>query len=225
MGLLKTEKKGLLGLPRPLGITPLAGLSEKPAETPDEFIPSPLSQETPPAMGTYSYRGQTPESYCIECLVRHYSKVHGLMKEGERFSLKSGKLVPEARQRVRAAVEEMVTAEEDLGTEIKDEKLKKIIDEIDVKQRDLRKYIWAERLTTSQEDIESLGGAIDRARELVDLTYRAAMIAECPHCGKKSVEDICKDLPEEKRVKCTEALKVVMEGREEEFKKILEKEV
>lgn len=135
-----------------------------------------------PKRGTYSYLGQTPEGYCIECLVRHYSKVHGLMKEGERFSLKSGKLVPEARQRVRAAVEEMVTAEEDLGTKIREPNLAKAIDEIKVKQRDLRKLIWAERLTTTQEDIGSLRRAMGKAKELVDLTYRAAEIEECPEC-------------------------------------------
>lgn len=132
--------------------------------------------------GTYSYYGQTPENYCVECLQRHYSKVHGLMKEGERFSLKVGKVTPEARQRVRAAIEEVVTAEEDLGTKIKEPNLAKVIDEIKVKQRDLRKWVWAKKLTTSQEDIGSLRGAIDKAKELVDLTYRAAEVSECPTC-------------------------------------------
>jgi len=133
-------------------------------------------------LGTYSYQGQTPEDYCVECLQRHYSKAHGLMKEGERFSRKGGKIVPEARQRVRAAIEEVVTAEEDLGTKIGEPNLAKVIDEIRVKQRDLRKWIWAEKLTTSQEDIGKLKGAIDKAKELVDLTYRAAEVYECPTC-------------------------------------------
>jgi len=133
-------------------------------------------------LGTYSYQGQTPESYCLECLTRHYSKAHGLMEEGERFSLKHGKLVPEARQRVREAIKEIVTAEEDLGTKIREPKLAKVIDEIKVKQRDLRKWIWAKKLTTTQEDIGVLREAIDKTKELVDLTYKAAEINECPTC-------------------------------------------
>ena len=182
------------------------------AEVPKMFSALPKIPEAPASApkGPYSYPGQTPEDYCVECLIRHYSKAHGLMKEGERFSLKSGKLLPESRQRIRAAVEEMVTAEEDLGTEIKDKKLKKMIDEIDVRQRDLRKYIWAEKLTTTQESIDSLRGAIDRAKELVNMTYKAA--EPCPKCDEL-IDKVCKGLSGDEKVKCTEAIKDLAEGK------------
>jgi len=105
------------------------------------------------------------------------------LEEGERFSLKYGRLIPEARQRVRSAITEIVTAEEDLKTKIRDPKLAKVMDEIKVKQRDLRKWVWAEGLTTTQEDIGSLGNAITQAKELVDLTYEAAELeGNCPTC-------------------------------------------
>ncbi|MBW2671885.1 MAG: hypothetical protein JRD89_00550 [Deltaproteobacteria bacterium] len=150
-------------------------------------------------VGSYSYEGQTPEDYCLECLERHYSKAHGLLEEAERFSLKKGRLTPEARERVRAAIKELVTAEEDLGTEIRDSELAKMLEEIKRQQRDLRKWMWTQRLSTTQEDVSKLREAIARAKSLVDLTYRAgeryhSELGECPTCvitfrGEKEKEE------------------------------------
>ncbi|MCD6325800.1 hypothetical protein J7L97_05885 [Candidatus Bathyarchaeota archaeon] len=137
-------------------------------------IPPATAYEKRGHTGSYSYKGQTPEDYCLECLQRHYSKALGLLEEAERFSLKHGKLTPEAKERVRMAIKEIVTAEEDLGTEIRDPELGRMLDEINVVQRDLRKWMWAERLTTTQEDISKLREAIRKAKGLVDLTYKAS---------------------------------------------------
>ncbi|MEM3753816.1 MAG: hypothetical protein QW778_04420 [Candidatus Micrarchaeaceae archaeon] len=121
-----------------------------------------------------SYPGQSQESYCLECLSRHYLKAIGLLEEAERFSLGKGEITPEARQRVEAALKEIVTAEEDLGTEIRDSELARMIDEIKARQREFRKWTWTERLLTTQRDVSKLKEAISRMREIVETTRKAA---------------------------------------------------
>jgi len=126
---------------------------------------------------------------CLECLYRHYTKALGLLEEAERFSLGKGEVTPEARQRVHLALKEVVTAEEDLGTPIRDPDLARMLDEIKVKQREFRKWVWAERLLTTQKDIYKLREAISRMQEVVELTRRAAEYydskhGECPLCKR-----------------------------------------
>jgi len=134
-----------------------------------------------------SYPGQSPESYCLECLSRHYLKAVGLLEEAERFSLGKGEITPEARQRIEAALKEIVTAEEDLGTEIRDAELARMIDEIKAKQREFRKWTWTERLLTNQRDVSKLKEAISRMREIVETTRKAAeyydsKYGRCSYC-------------------------------------------
>ncbi|MEM3775018.1 MAG: hypothetical protein QXX92_08510 [Candidatus Bathyarchaeia archaeon] len=134
-----------------------------------------------------SYPGQSPESYCLECLSRHYLKAFGLLEEAERFSLGKGEITPEARQRVEAALKEIVTAEEDLGTEIRDSELARMIDEIKARQREFRKWTWTERLLTTQRDVSKLKEAISRMKDIVEKTKRAAeyydsKYGRCSYC-------------------------------------------
>ncbi|MBS7635769.1 hypothetical protein KEJ37_00245 [Candidatus Bathyarchaeota archaeon] len=134
-----------------------------------------------------SYPGQSRESYCLECLEKHYLKAYGLLEEAERFSLGKGEITPEARQRVEAALKEIVTAEEDLGTEIRDAELAKMIDEIKARQREFRKWTWTERLLTTQRDIAKLKEAISRMKDIVETTRRAAeyydsKYGRCSYC-------------------------------------------
>ncbi|MBO3754800.1 MAG: hypothetical protein FGF53_08010 [Candidatus Brockarchaeota archaeon] len=134
-----------------------------------------------------SYPGQSPESSCLECLVRHYFKALGLLEEAERFSLGKGEITPEARRRVEAALKEIVTAEEDLGTEIRDAELAKMIDGIKARQREFRKWTWTERLLTTQRDISKLKEAISRMKDIVETTRRAAeyydsKYGRCSYC-------------------------------------------
>jgi hypothetical protein len=140
-----------------------------------------------------SYPGQSKESYCLECLSRHYLKSLGLLEEAERFSISQGRITPEARERVEAALKEIVTAEEDLGTEIRDAELAKMLDEIKAKQREFRKWMWTERLTTTQHDITKLKEAISQARQIVELTSRAAEFYDskygrCSYCEQLAHE-------------------------------------
>ncbi len=152
-----------------------------------------LSRPTEPMVGraehvaSPSYPGQSPESYCLECLSRHYLKAVGLLEEAERFSLGKGEITPEARQRIEAALKEIVTAEEDLGTEVRDAELAKMLDEIKARQREFRKWTWTERLLTTQRDVSKLKEAISRMREIVETTRKAAeyydsKYGRCSYC-------------------------------------------
>ncbi|MEM4429667.1 MAG: hypothetical protein QXM08_00705 [Thermofilaceae archaeon] len=140
-----------------------------------------------------SYPGQTKESYCLECLTRHYLKALGLLEEAERFSINVGEITPEARQRIEMALKEIVTAEEDLATPVGDPELAKMIDEIKAAQREFRKWMWAERLLTTQRDLAKLREAISRMKRIVDLTKRAAeyydsRYGRCPYCEQLAKE-------------------------------------
>jgi hypothetical protein len=140
-----------------------------------------------------SYPGQSPTDYCLECLSRHHLKALGLLEEAERFSLGKGEITPEARQRIELAVKEIVTAEEDLGTRAEDPEIARMLDEIKREQRELRKWMWAERLLTTQRDINRLREAIERMKRLVDLTHRAASYyhekyGKCSYCESLAKE-------------------------------------
>jgi len=75
-----------------------------------------------------------------------------------------------------------------------------MLDEIKVKQRELRKWMWTERLLTTQKDISKLREAISRMNELVELTRKAAEYyhskhGRCPVCEgvdvKKFLDMLC----------------------------------
>lgn len=145
--------------------------------------PEELSQprQRTPLGSNLSFKGQDADNYCLECLTRHYSKAYGLLDEGKRFALKEGKITPEARERIRSALTEIVTAEEDLGTNITDPELKEKINEINIKQRDLRKWMWSAGLPTVNENLDSLDDAINRAKDLMDTTYSASEVYASRH--------------------------------------------
>ncbi len=162
-------------------------------------VDSRLLQKLPEPVGrtghvpSPSYPGQTAESYCLECLSRHYLKAVGLLEEAERFSITKGEITPEARQRIEAALKEVVTAEEDLGAEIRDPELAKMIDEIKAGQREFRKWTWTERLLTTQRDISKLREAISRMKGIVEMTRKAAeyydsKYGRCSYCESLAKE-------------------------------------
>ncbi|MEM4819538.1 MAG: hypothetical protein QXQ91_04445 [Nanopusillaceae archaeon] len=177
-----------------------------------------------------SYPGQTRTDYCLECLERHYAKAHGLLEEAERFSLKYGKITPEAREKIRRAIEEIVTAEDDLGTVIEDEEVGKIIDNIKVLQRDIRKWMWARGLTTTSESIEDLRRAKEMVKRLLDKTYEAAekyrsKYGVCPACLVDPMvffNMLCEKIGD----KCFDALNKFIKGEisDKEFIKIVTEE-
>ncbi|MEM1820359.1 MAG: hypothetical protein QXU64_02075 [Thermofilaceae archaeon] len=140
-----------------------------------------------------SYPGQTPTDYCLECLERHFLKAHALLEEAERFSLKHGRITPEAREKIRRAMEEIVGAEDDLRVVPEDREIAGLLDEIKIMQRDLRKWAWARGLTTVSESIEDLRELKRRVEELVKKTYEAAEIyrrkyGTCPACESLAEE-------------------------------------
>ncbi|MEM1522285.1 MAG: hypothetical protein QXU69_04625 [Thermofilaceae archaeon] len=156
-----------------------------------------------------SYPGQSPESACLECLTRHYLKALGLLEEAERFSINRGEITPEARQRIELALKEIVTAEEDLAAPVRDPELARMIDEIKAVQREFRKWMWTERLLTTQRDLAKLREAISRMKWIVDLTRRAAeyydsRYGRCPYC-----EQLAKEVSEKFGVSESEALEAV----------------
>ncbi|MEM0067650.1 MAG: hypothetical protein QW632_04410 [Ignisphaera sp.] len=145
------------------------------------------SDESSSRVMSPSYPGQTPEDYCLECLTRHYLKALGLLEEAERFSISKGEITPEGRERIELALKEIVTAEEDLGTRIRDPELARMIDEIKAKQREFRKWLWSEKLLTTQKDLSKLREAILKMKEIVDLTRKASeyydiKYGKCGYC-------------------------------------------
>lgn len=178
-----------------------------------------------------SYPGQTRTDSCFECLERHFAKAHGLLEEAERFSLKYGRITPEAREKIRRAIEEIVTAEDDLGTVVEDEEAAKALDEIRVMQRDIRKWMWSRGLTTVSESIDDLRKAKEMVKKLLDKTYEAAENYRrkhggvCPACmvdPAKFFKLLCERIGE----KCFEALDKYLRGElsVDEFIRIVREE-
>jgi len=129
------------------------------------------------AGASYSYQGQTPESYCGECLERHFSKAIGLLEEAERFSLKEGRLTRPAVEKVRRAIQEIVTAEDDIRPQsFKSEAFRKMIDQVAAKMREVRKLSWAKKLTTVGASLEDLREVKREFEKLRDLAYKAATV-------------------------------------------------
>ncbi len=110
-------------------------------------------------------------NYCLECLQRHYEKAHGLLEEAERFSLGERKLTPEATQKVRKAVEELVTSEDDLDSTGAPPEVRAKLDEIKVKMRDVRKDAWRDRLSFEGAPLDALGKAKAGVDDLLRRTY------------------------------------------------------
>jgi ribosomal protein L29 len=121
--------------------------------------------------------------YCGECLSRHYLKALGLLEEAERFSVSKGYITPEARDRIRMAVKEIVTAEEDFGI-VTDKTLEKKLDELKAMQRDIRKWMWQNGLLTSEKDINKLREAIAMVKTLSDRAHQIfeEYMSTCEKC-------------------------------------------
>ncbi|MEM4667379.1 MAG: LAGLIDADG family homing endonuclease [Thermofilum sp.] len=127
------------------------------------------------------------------CLQRHFTLAHGLLEEAERFSLKHGRITPEAREKIRRAVEEIITAEDDMRVVPEDREMARLLDEIKIMQRDLRKWMWTRGLPISSESLDDLREAKRRLEELIKKTYEAAEIyrrryGTCPACESLAEE-------------------------------------
>lgn len=183
-------------------------LLRKPAELVEEIETTKTTSKTD-HVPSPSYPGQTVENYCLECLSRHYLKAVGLLEEAERFSMSKGEITPEGRQRIELALKEIVTAEEDLGTEIRDPELARMIEEIKVEQRNLRKWMWAERLLTTQKDISKLREAISRMKNLVDMTRRAAEYYDSKYGRCNYCEQLAKEVSEKFSIAEQEVLEAI----------------
>ena len=122
-------------------------------------------------------------AYCGECLSRHYLKALGLLEEAERFSVSKGYITPEARERIKMAVKEIVTAEEDFGI-VTDKKLAEKLDELKAMQRDIRKWIWQNGLLTHEKDISKLREAIAKVKLLSDRAHQIfeEYMSKCETC-------------------------------------------
>jgi predicted DNA-binding protein YlxM (UPF0122 family) len=128
-------------------------------------------------------KGVDSNVYCGECLSRHYLKALGLLEEAERFSVSKGYITPEARERIKMAVKEIVTAEEDFGI-VTDKKLAEKLDELKAMQRDIRKWIWQNGLLTHEKDINKLREAISMVKTLSDRAHQIfeEYMSSCETC-------------------------------------------
>jgi hypothetical protein len=147
-----------------------------------ELPPLESRQEVP----SPSFPNQSSEDYCFECLSRHYEKALGLLEEAHRFSLSAGRITDGARDKIRKAFHEIVTSEDDLGTRVEDPEVKANLDEIKVRVREFRKWLWASGLLTHETDVRKLEEAINRFKAVVDLTWKGAEIVaskRLPLCG------------------------------------------
>jgi len=124
--------------------------------------------------GQVSYEGQTAENYCLECLSKHYGAAVRLLEEARDFSMREGKVTPEARRKIRKVIEELAGSEDDLGVESRDKEFNQMLEKIRDKQRELRKWLWSSRLPTVEEDVSKIDEVIGKAKELTGLVYQAA---------------------------------------------------
>lgn len=115
-----------------------------------------------------SWKGQSSEDYCFECLVKHYSAVVRYLEEAWDF-LSRGDVGP-AKSKVRRAIMEIVGSEDDLGTTTTNPSVQKALDDIRIHQRALRKWIWAKGLHVSPT-LEGLKEAIGKAKGLLEKVY------------------------------------------------------
>jgi hypothetical protein len=171
-----------------------------------ELPPLETRQEVP----SPSFPGQSPIDYCFECLSRHYEKALGLLEEAHRFSLSAGRVTEGAREKIRKAFHEIVTSEDDLGTRADDPEVKPILDEIKVKVREFRKWLWASGLLTHETDVRKLEEAINRFRAIVDLTWKGAEVVaskRLPLCGY--CESLAREVSERYGVSFDEARKLI----------------
>jgi hypothetical protein len=147
---------------------------------------------------------------CFECLSRHYEKALGLLEEAHRFSLSAGRVTEGAREKIRKAFHEIVTSEDDLGTRVEDPEVKPILDEIKVKVREFRKWLWASGLLTHETDVRKLEEVINRFRSVVDLTWKGAEIVaskRLPLCGY--CENLAREVSERYGISFDEARKLI----------------
>lgn len=124
-------------------------------------------------------------SYCAECLERHFSKAHGLLEEAERFSLKEGKLTPDAAQKVRKAVEELVTSEDDLDSTQALPEVRNKLNEIKDKMRDIRKTAWGRNLSFEGASLNALREMKTGVDNLLNRIYD--VMAEARYEGEQEV--------------------------------------
>jgi hypothetical protein len=185
------------------------------------------SLETRQEVPSPSFPGQTPMDYCLECLSRHYEKALGLLEEAHRFSLSAGRVTEGAREKIRKAFHEIVTSEDDLGTRVEDPEVKPVLDEIKVKVREFRKWLWASGLLTHETDVRRLEEAINKFRSVVDLTWKGAEIVaskRLPLCGY--CEELAREVSERYGLKFDEARKLIYglaSDSQEEVKRSIEK--
>lgn len=155
----------------------------KALENPEQFLPSSLfsSEELKepripkknPYVDSRIFKGQSDVDYCFECLVKHFSKAEVLLDEAEKFSLSAGKVTEAAAEKIRRAIQEIVGAEDDIeSTEFRDPELKKIIDDIIAKMRDVRKDAWGSRCVYGQCSIDDVRRLKKKVEELLQLAYK-----------------------------------------------------
>jgi hypothetical protein len=171
-----------------------------------ELPPLETRQEVP----SPSFPNQSSEDYCYECLSRHYEKALGLLDEAYRFSLSAGRVTDGAREKIRKAFHEIVTSEDDLGTRVEDPEVKANLDEIRVRIREFRKWLWASGLLTHETDVSKLEEAINKFRSVVDLTWKGAEIVaskRLPLCGY--CEELAREVSERYGLKLDEARKLI----------------
>jgi len=161
--------------------------------------------------GDVSFQGQSRVSYCLECLQKHSYKALGLAEEALSFSRPKGEITEPAREKIRKAIKELVTAEDDLGVESRDEEINNRLKNIGIMMRDIRKWAWSVNLPTTQKDIAYVEELVNRLRylaEYVDATaelyYKKFPEEECPVC--KIVDELEEFIKEKKKEKEAEKL-------------------
>jgi len=172
---------------------------------------SPEEHESEVSWGDVSFQGQSRMSYCLECLQKHSYKALGLAEEALSFSRSKGEITEPAREKIRKAIKELVTAEDDLGVESRDEEINERLKTIGVLMRDIRKWAWSVNLPTTQKDIAYVEEFVSRLKYLVDyvdataeLYYKKFPEEECPMC--KLVDELEEFIKEKKKEQEAEKL-------------------
>jgi len=137
--------------------------------------------------------------YCLECAEKHVSTANVFLREAQQ-RLEADEPMETVAEKVRAAVVELTGAEADT-----DSVTEHMVREINGLIRDLRKFIWREKLSV-RPTVENLVEARRRAEHILSKVYEAAReLAECPECPEL-IEEICGELRPEQRVECESAI-------------------
>ena len=127
-----------------------------------------------------SYEGQSDESYCLECIVKHSQSAAMAMTEAIQRAEAGDPALEGVKEKVKAAVRQLTGIEEDAGNVSEP-----AVRALDTMGRSIRKYVYTTGAEIGKASKEQLYETQNLIEELVNASYLAREVQEgdCPGCG------------------------------------------